>query len=125
MSALRSWLLSLRLTHYDAAREALSATAIKDIRKSKGDTTKLHGAVLTLAAIAMTQPYDLPAWLPDVLVALSAHFDSPDPVGKSVKYVFSEFRRTHQDRWTEFRARFTEDQLDAISVVESAPAYFA
>lgn len=41
----------------------------------------LHAAVLGLRAAALTAPYDVPAWLPDVLLALAAAASAPPPTG--------------------------------------------
>lgn len=43
-------------------------------------------------------PYDVPDWLPPVLLALAKHVNDPQPVGGSVKRTFGEFWRTHQVR---------------------------
>lgn len=42
----------------------------------------LHAAVLGLKAAALTAPYDVPIWLPDVLTALAAASSAPPPAGK-------------------------------------------
>ena len=42
----------------------------------------LHAAVLGLKAAAATAPYDTPAWLPEVLVALAGAASLPPPIGK-------------------------------------------
>ncbi len=42
----------------------------------------LHAAVLGLKAAAMTAPYGVPPWLPDVLTALAAAATAPPPTGK-------------------------------------------
>ncbi len=39
--------------------------------------------------------YDVPDFLPDVLVALSRHLRDPSPIPATVKHTFREFRRTH------------------------------
>jgi len=42
----------------------------------------LHAAVLGLKAAALTAPYDVPSWLPEVLTALAAAASAPPPTGK-------------------------------------------
>jgi proteasome activator subunit 4 len=61
-----------------------------------------HAAVLGLGALIQAFPYQSPppAWLPDVLANL-ARKAAADPgiVGKSVKTVLADFKKTRQDTW--------------------------
>jgi proteasome activator subunit 4 len=61
-----------------------------------------HAAVLGLGALIQAFPYQSPppAWLPDVLATL-ARKAAADPgiVGKSVKTVLADFKKTRQDTW--------------------------
>jgi proteasome activator subunit 4 len=61
-----------------------------------------HAAVLGLGALIQAFPYQSPppAWLPDVLASL-ARKAAADPgiVGKSVKTVLADFKKTRQDTW--------------------------
>lgn len=61
-----------------------------------------HGAVLGLGALVQAFPYQSPppAWLPEVLatLALKAAGDS-GVVGKGVKGILSDFKKTRQDTW--------------------------
>jgi len=61
-----------------------------------------HAAVLGLGALVQAFPYQSPppAWLPDVLATL-ARKAAADPgiVGKSVKTVLADFKKTRQDTW--------------------------
>ena len=61
-----------------------------------------HAAVLGLGALVQAFPYmsPPPTWLPDVLTTL-ANKASGDPgmVGKSVKTILSDFKKTRQDTW--------------------------
>jgi len=61
-----------------------------------------HGAVLGLGALVQAFPYmsPPPAWLPEVLatLALKAAGD-PGVVGKGVKQILSDFKKTRQDTW--------------------------
>lgn len=41
---------------------------------------KAHAAVLGLSALVQAHPYDLPDWMPTVLVQLAKHTTSPDPL---------------------------------------------
>jgi proteasome activator subunit 4 len=61
-----------------------------------------HAAVLGLGALVQAFPYTSPppSWLPDVLatLALKAAGD-PGVVGKGVKQILAEFKKTRQDTW--------------------------
>jgi proteasome activator subunit 4 len=61
-----------------------------------------HAAVLGLGALIQAFPYQSPppTWLPDVLATL-ARKAAADPgiVGKSVKTVLADFKKTRQDTW--------------------------
>ena len=61
-----------------------------------------HGAVLGLGALVQAFPYmsPPPSWLPEVLatLALKAAGD-PGVVGKGVKQILSDFKKTRQDTW--------------------------
>jgi len=61
-----------------------------------------HAAVLGLGALVQAFPYQSPppAWLPDVLATLARKAAAdPGVVGKSVKTVLADFKKTRQDTW--------------------------
>ena len=61
-----------------------------------------HAAVLGLGALVQAFPYTSPppAWLPEVLATLAGKAAAdPGTVGKSVKTVLSDFKKTRQDTW--------------------------
>eukprot|EP00455_Lapot_gusevi_P042300 TRINITY_DN4995_c0_g2_i1.p1 TRINITY_DN4995_c0_g2~~TRINITY_DN4995_c0_g2_i1.p1 ORF type:complete len:260 (+),score=64.65 TRINITY_DN4995_c0_g2_i1:238-1017(+) len=84
-----------------------------------------RGALLGLAALVSSQPYSVPAWMPAVLHRLTRHLSEPAPIPTLLQPVFREFKRTHQDRWDEFKTLFSEEQLDALREVEDTPSYIA
>ena len=105
----------------------LARTAYRD-RQKKVDPLLLaqrHGGVLGLLALVSCHPYDLPRHLPEVLRVLSGFVNDPQPVSGAVRKGFAEFLRTHKEEWESFKERFTEEQLDALNSVQSAPTYFA
>ena len=111
--------------------KSLSAIAAKSYRSKdkKVDPALLarrHGAVLGLLALIACHPYDLPSHLPALLAQLSTYVNDPQPVSGAVRKGVGEFMRTHKDEWEmTFRDKFTEEQLDAVTSVQSAPTYFA
>ena len=61
-----------------------------------------HAAVLGLGALVQAFPYASPppTWIPEILTTLANKANSdPGMVGKSVKSVLSEFKKTRQDTW--------------------------
>jgi proteasome activator subunit 4 len=65
-------------------------------------TLTRHAAVLGLGALVSAFPYTSPppAWLPDVLATLALKGASDSGVvGKGVKQILAEFKKTRQDTW--------------------------
>lgn len=61
-----------------------------------------HAAVLGLGALVQAFPYTSPPpdWIPGVLTTLANKANSdPGVVGKSVKSILSDFKKTRQDTW--------------------------
>ncbi len=111
--------------------KSLSALAAKSYRGAdkKVDGALLarrHGAVLGLLALVACHPYDLPPHLPALLAQLSTYVNDPQPVSGAVRKAIGEFLRLHKEEWEQnFKEKFTEEQLDAVMSVQSAPTYFA
>lgn len=65
-------------------------------------TVTRHAAVLGLGALVQAFPYTSPPppWLPAVLATLATKAASdPGVVGKSVKQILADFKKTRQDTW--------------------------
>ncbi|KAF2830601.1 hypothetical protein CC86DRAFT_367327 [Ophiobolus disseminans] len=79
-----------------------------------------HAAVLGLGSLIHAFPYlsPPPAWLPDVLATL-ARKAAADPgiVGKSVKTVLADFKKTRQDTWHVDVKAFEQEQLEDLEGV--------
>ena len=61
-----------------------------------------HAAVLGLGALVQAFPYSSPPppWIPGILTTLANKANSdPGMVGKSVKSILSDFKKTRQDTW--------------------------
>ncbi|KAJ3092428.1 hypothetical protein HK102_007439 [Quaeritorhiza haematococci] len=86
---------------------------------------KRHAGVLGLASLVQAFPYEVPKWMPNVLVKLAAAISDPSPIGPTIQKTFTEFRRTHQDTWHEDMTVFTEDQLYLLSDLLISPSYYA
>ena len=86
---------------------------------------KRHSGVLGLSAFVHSCPYDIPDHLPPILMILADHLHDPQPIPATVKNVFQEFKRTHQDNWAEHKQRLTEDQLTVLTDLLVSPSYYA
>eukprot|EP01136_Pigoraptor_vietnamica_P028699 Opistho-1_new@86436 len=84
-----------------------------------------HAGVLGLAAHIIASPYDVPAWLPEVLLEFGSHVSDPVPIQTTVKRTLSEFKRTHQDTWHNVKSQFTDDQLVVLTDLLISPNYYA
>ncbi|PNS16622.1 hypothetical protein CAC42_4586 [Sphaceloma murrayae] len=79
-----------------------------------------HAAVLGLGALVQAFPYSSPPpdWLPEVLATLAGKAASdPGMVGKSVKTVLSDFKKTRQDTWHVDVKAFKPEQLEDLEGV--------
>jgi hypothetical protein len=86
---------------------------------------EFHSGILGLCAIIEAYPYDVPKFVPDILIELEKHLHDPQPVPKTIKKTLQEFKRTHQDNWTEHKLKFTEDQLIIMTDLLVSPNYYA
>jgi len=91
----------------------------------KSAIRKRHAGVLGMAALIGAYPYDVPPWMPEVLVQLAQHVIDPIPIKQTVRNTFGEFWRTHQDTWPMLKEKFTEDQLSALTNLLASPTYFS
>lgn len=62
-----------------------------------------HAAVLGLGALVQAFPYQTPPpeWMPEVLATLASRAaNDPGAVGKTVKTILADFKKTRQDTWS-------------------------
>jgi proteasome activator subunit 4 len=75
-----------------------------------------HAAVLGLGALVQAFPYTSPPplWLPEILATLARKAAAdPGMVGKSVKSVLADFKKTRQDTWhVDVKVRYILQYLD-------------
>ena len=127
-----------RFLDYDEQKELIvvfkSKVRTKMTRKNKNKFTKediksklgeYHSGILGLCSIVEAYPYDVPEFLPDVLMELSRHLHDPQPIPKTIKESMQEFKRPHQDHWEEHKTKFTEDQLLVMTDLLVSPNYYA
>eukprot|EP01126_Amoeba_proteus_P037938 TRINITY_DN3933_c0_g3_i5.p1 TRINITY_DN3933_c0_g3~~TRINITY_DN3933_c0_g3_i5.p1 ORF type:complete len:404 (-),score=65.80 TRINITY_DN3933_c0_g3_i5:188-1399(-) len=88
-------------------------------------TMKVQHGLLGLSGIAQSQPYSVPEWLPQVLLEITKHSNSPRPLNKTVGNCLKEFWRTHQSEWIFLQHLFTEEQVDTIRQTTTSASYYA
>ena len=98
--------VTCRLSHREKKRRKL----VKEGESVEKPDRLYTTTIMMLASIAMTFPYDMPPFLPTVLSALVKHLQTPS-LKDTVARAIQDFKRTHQDRWEDFKALFTHDQL--------------
>ncbi|XP_074661309.1 proteasome activator complex subunit 4A-like [Tubulanus polymorphus] len=84
-----------------------------------------HAGVLGLSACIQAYPYDVPEFMPQILMDLCEHIQDPQPIQLTVKKTLSDFRRTHQDSWHDHKLKFTDDQLCVLTDLLVSPNYYA
>mmetsp|Transcript_5329 Transcript_5329/g.16136 ORF Transcript_5329/g.16136 Transcript_5329/m.16136 type:complete len:1865 (+) Transcript_5329:117-5711(+) len=84
-----------------------------------------HAGILGVQAFVAGYPYDIPQWLPEVLLNLSKKISDPEPLKASVKKTLGEFWRTHQDDRQALREAFDEDQFATLRDLVVGYNYYA
>ncbi|XP_054158581.1 proteasome activator complex subunit 4B-like [Oppia nitens] len=112
--------------------ELTAQRRLSKVRQSNGTSIvapkelyERHGAILGLCACINAFPYDVPDFMPDILVFLSRHLSDPQPIPTTIKKTLSNFRRTHNDSWRDHKLKFTDDQLAVITDLLVSPNYYA
>ncbi len=103
-----------------AAEAAPTAPAALQLQK--------QGCVAGLRALLMSCPYDVPRWVPPVLLALvraAGGGERDSAVRGEAGRALGEFRRTHEaEAMEELRAMMDSDQYDSFTQATSAASYF-
>ncbi|TIB08744.1 hypothetical protein E3P89_02948 [Wallemia ichthyophaga] len=88
---------------------------------------KLHSGILGICALINAFPYDVPSWMPELLTGvLAEHVSSSDTViSSTIRKTAQDWRRTHQDSWSENIHKFSEEQLSELSSLFLGECYFA
>ena len=98
----------------------------KDVpEKRRMALNRRHGGLIGLTAVVRAFPYSMRSFLPDALVCLSNHLNDPAPLNKTAQKTLTEFKRTHQDTWSQIRDHFTEEHWEIMEDALVSPHYFA
>eukprot|EP00173_Palmaria_palmata_P002970 Plantae.Rhodophyta-Palmaria_palmata.ctg3089.p1 GENE.Plantae.Rhodophyta-Palmaria_palmata.ctg3089~~Plantae.Rhodophyta-Palmaria_palmata.ctg3089.p1 ORF type:complete len:458 (+),score=99.71 Plantae.Rhodophyta-Palmaria_palmata.ctg3089:144-1376(+) len=121
-----------------AAISAIREKILKGLAKSKKrvrrgtkviftpeELSSRHGAVAGLGSMVAASPYNVPEWLPSVLVALTDCINDPPPISTATQKIFADFMRTHRDEWQTHKLAFSEDELERVSELMISPSYYA
>eukprot|EP00884_Botryococcus_braunii_P020190 jgi/Botrbrau1/6855/Bobra.152_2s0014.1 len=123
-AALRSQLLEQHSALFPARKNRRDRT--KSEPRAAEKIAEKHAVVLGLKACVLSAPYDVPCWLPDVLLALVRSSSEPIPIRDTARKAIAEFRRTHEEaQLGQVRSLLTEDQWEALLDVVSPSSYFA
>lgn len=76
-----------------------------------------------ISCVILTSPYDLPSYLPALLASFIRHSNYYDSSKQLIMKTMQLFKRTHQDRWEEFKKLFTSEQLEDLQGVGAAHYY--
>lgn len=93
--------------------------------EDKLQLAQFHAGILGLCSFVEAYPYDVPKFVPDILIELEKHLHDPQPIPKTIKNMFQEFKRTHMDNWAEHKQKFTDEQLVAMTDLLVSPNYYA
>ncbi|SNX83239.1 related to BLM10 - proteasome activator subunit [Melanopsichium pennsylvanicum] len=67
----------------------------------------LHSGILGASALLAAFPYEVPDWMPSLIVeTVAQHTDDPVPISTTVRKCAADFKRTHQDTWSEDQHKF-------------------
>eukprot|EP00945_MAST-04E_sp_MAST-4E-sp1_P008215 g8215.t1 len=80
-------------------------------KRKKAYRKRLAG-VLGLAAIVERFPYSVPHFVPDALVLMCRVAQDPGGASGIIKRALAQFKRTHNDEWSEHMLHFSQSQLD-------------
>ncbi len=112
------------VSHRSVRREKKKRKLQKDSAGAAADkpdavySTTVH----MMCCLLLASPYDMPAYLPALVTSLLRHITHAafkDTVARAVQL----FKMSHQDRWEEFKLRFSREQLEDLQGAGAA-SYF-
>lgn len=99
--------------------------------KLKTNEDAMVRSVLGMCAIVLAFPHTVPPFVPPMFEELGrflylkkARSAAVSYLEKAVKETLLEFKRTHQDNWSETKRTFSPAQLDVIEDVSISPGYY-
>ena len=87
---------------------------------------KLHSGILGASALLAAFPYEVPDWMPSLIVeTVAQHTDDPVPISTTVRKCAADFKRTHQDTWSEDQHKFGDFLPEVNDFTLGRSDYFA
>ncbi|SPO23145.1 related to BLM10 - proteasome activator subunit [Ustilago trichophora] len=87
---------------------------------------KLHSGILGASALLAAFPYEVPDWMPSLIVeTVAQHTDDPVPISTTVRKCAADFKRTHQDTWSEDQHKFGDLLAEVNDFTLGRSDYFA
>ncbi|GAA5988215.1 hypothetical protein JCM11641_001615, partial [Rhodosporidiobolus odoratus] len=84
-----------------------------------------HSAVLGISSLLKAFPYEVPPFVPSILLEMGRHSTSPPPVSMTVRATLRDWKASHSDGWHEDQKAFTSDQLVDLQDLLSGGSYYA
>ncbi|KAJ1028660.1 hypothetical protein NDA16_001826 [Ustilago loliicola] len=86
----------------------------------------LHSGILGASALLAAFPYEVPDWMPSLIVeTVAQHTDDPVPISTTVRKCAADFKRTHQDTWSEDQKKFGDLLPEVNDFTLGRSDYFA
>ncbi|GAA5836406.1 hypothetical protein JCM11251_007072, partial [Rhodosporidiobolus azoricus] len=112
-------------------RKVLKETKIPKRRDKEGKEVegyqpaivKTHSAVLGISSIIRANPFDVPSYVPSILLEMGRHATSPPPLSTTVRSTLNDFRKTHSDSWETDQKVFSSEQLADLQDLLSGGSY--
>ena len=76
-----------------------------------------------ISCVISSTPYDLPSYIPALVTSYLRHSHYFDVTKQLIMKTMQSFKRTHQDRWEEFKKAFTSEQLEDLQGAGAAHYY--
>lgn len=92
-----------------AQKDSSSTAYIATEKPDPVYSTTIH----MMACLIMSSPYDLPSYMPNLVSSLVRHITNTslkDTITKTIQM----FKMSHQDRWEEFKLKFSREQLEDL-----------
>jgi hypothetical protein len=81
--------------------------------------------IMMTSCMIRSFPYDLPDYIPSLLISLIRHSSCENlSLKNTVVSTVQDFKRTHQDRWKDFKTSFSNDMLEDLQGAGAA-TYFS
>eukprot|EP01080_Neovahlkampfia_damariscottae_P004215 gene4215-7552_t len=90
----------------------------------KKDKKKVKCGIFGYISIIKAFPYEIPSFLPNILVELSSFSNKKEYI-EIVRKTFSDFRKNHFDQWHIHKESFSLDQLEKLNDLLISPSYYA